>query len=134
MKRKIPRFVIEECIKDFFPKWRDWINWKFLYGFPAGELPGYEGGCNREAKTIYIWYWWDQAKSKFPTEKWKLLEKAALIHEICHAVTKGHHNKGFLQRLAKCKARAEILGLKQLAILIMIDEIETKGARDEDDF
>jgi hypothetical protein len=141
--RKIPKSIIRDCVKNFFPRWKAWKNWRFDYGKLS---EGIGGACAKECKIILICPENDPQlkvqlkKGTFTIEvggsavNGKDLERSYLVHEMCHAVTgrsHGSHGKRFFQRLGKCKVRAESLGDKKLAALI-IDQLGAHDLKESD--
>src|SRR5207244_5122216 len=100
---------IQIC-QDYFPRWQGMNTWVLKEG-PRGSWRGAstilrttteQGYCDHDSKTIYV--------SAPPEER-----KATIIHEICHAVTTGGHNKQWRGRLFRAGQRARELAETALA-------------------
>jgi hypothetical protein len=129
---KIPKSIVRKIVKDFFPEWKTWEDWKFFYGFPLW-VPEHlrndsQGACIRKTKTIYVKPY-DAKRYRGHSTAVTYLFMADLIHEICHATTRGVHGKQFFQKLVACKDKAKALGYEMLANAIMIDEIEQRNSK-----
>lgn len=88
----------------FFPRWDRQNEWK-LRMTSARKCQGH---CDRERKVIEI-----VARHIDPDDQDHLL-----IHEICHAVTKGFHGREWQCRMEMAAERADELGRTRLSKLI----------------
>lgn len=88
----------------FFPRWDRQNEWK-LRTTSARKCQGH---CDRERKVIEI-----VARHSDPDDQDHLL-----IHEICHAVTRGFHGRAWQRRMEKAAERADELGRTRLASLL----------------
>lgn len=115
--KKITRKQVQEeefqfICKNFYPRWRRHNQWTVKFGFRHKWSQGL-GFCDREKKIIYL----------SPELLSKGLDhvRAMLIHEICHAVTRGGHGVEFTRRLEKAAERARELGYDFLSKVIEKD-------------
>ena len=120
----IPKYAFEDVLKDYFPRWnhkgwkiRFYFNGEKTKFFPGIEYNNVSASCNRESKVIALF---DEEAGIND------IVRTNFIHEACHAVTRGRHNKEFFKRMMKCRLRALELGDNMIAGLIMIDMVETK--------
>ena len=88
----------------YFPRWDRKNEWKLR---TTSERKCH-GHCDRERKVIEI-----VARHSDPDDQDHLL-----IHEICHAVTKGFHGRGWQCRMEMAAERADELGRTRLSKLI----------------
>lgn len=85
--------------KEFFPRWDREKQWKCY----ATDADGCDGECSKDRKIIKL--------AHFTPETLLLL----LVHEICHAVTRGGHGREWCARMTVAAKRAETIGMKALA-------------------
>ena len=103
---QLTRMFAEIC-RDYFPRWRNAVHWTVREGSrdqwvdDQGETryTMEQGYCDSESCTIWV----------------SNLNKATLIHEICHAVTGPGHGKRFWARMRQAAQRAEARGETDLA-------------------
>jgi hypothetical protein len=94
--------------RDYFPRWRAGRHWRLVEG-PHGSwvdaqgqtrTTAEQGYCDRTTNTIYLNRDWSNTYDP----------RLVLIHETCHAVTSGAHNRRFCARLRHAAERATALG------------------------
>lgn len=88
----------------FFPRWDRNNEWKLR----ATSARKCQGHCDRERKVIEL-----VARHSDPDDQDHLL-----IHEICHAVTRGFHGRQWQRRMEKAAETADELGRTRLASLL----------------
>ena len=96
----------ESVRQDFFPRWDRGRQWKIekCTQHPEDDYPGY---CERGKKVISVYS---------ESNSWVMYDlKTLLIHEICHAVTRGTHGVEFIRRLRKARDRAKEIRRMDLA-------------------
>jgi hypothetical protein len=105
--------------KEFFPRWdkkREWTIRKLTKkDLKELKIKGpCRGRCERKIKTILIRF-----LSHFQHNQNSLY--FLLIHEICHAVTTGHHWARWRKRMLRASERARRKGNKELSNMILHD-------------
>lgn len=93
-----------EIKRHFFPRWDRQNVWR-VRTTSTRKCQGY---CDRKRKVIEVVAWHSD-----PDDRDHLL-----IHEICHAVTKGYHGRQWQRRMEKAAETADELGRTRLSKLI----------------
>lgn len=99
--------------KEFFPRWDRARQWKCRR---VADADGCHGRCLWDRKIIELAYF---------TEKTLL---TLLVHEMCHAVTRGGHGAEWLARMTMAAKRADDIGMKSLAGEIRSEVRDYKGS------
>lgn len=103
--KEVNRLRIEAAFahicKTFFPRWNRHAQWRVCDGLQ--ETPNHR--IARGSKTILL--------SFTPKDETEL--HGLLIHEVCHAITRRRHDKKWLKRMMKAAAKAQAVGLGDLA-------------------
>jgi hypothetical protein len=94
--------------RELFPAWDKKGEWTLK----VSDNEPFHGQVFPENKQIVVVKGW--CKDLDTTDR-------LLIHEICHVVTPGNHNKRWIARMEKAAQRASELGRSKLAKLIMED-------------
>ncbi len=94
----------EEVRRIFFPRWDRQKRWR-VYELPSNVNVPWSGRCMRSERIIAV-----GGAAESMIELW-----VALIHEICHAVTRSEHGDAFWTRMRKVADRATGLGMISLA-------------------
>jgi hypothetical protein len=109
--------TFREICRDFFPRWRTSTGWTIVEG-PHGQWVDAQGEthttrehgyCDLTTKTIFINHGWSRSS------EYQLI----IIHEICHAVTSGSHDKRFCTPLRHAAQRARDLGDRTLSAKLL---------------
>src|SRR5262252_3484791 len=99
--------------RDYFPRWRTGTSWSIVEG-PHGQWVDAQGDthttrehgyCDLPSKTIFINHGWTNSP------EYRLI----ILHELCHAVTSGSHDRRFCTRLRRAAQRASDLGDEPLS-------------------
>lgn len=101
----------------FFPRWDRQSVWRLR----TTSTRKCQGHCDRERKVIEI-----VARHIDPDDQDHLL-----IHEICHAVTKGFHGREWQSRMEKAAERADELGRTRLAKLLREEVVRRREQGEE---
>lgn len=98
--------------RDFFPRWRARSSWTVVES-PHGQWVDAQGVthttresgyCDHTTRTIFIHRWRNTLECR-----------GTMIHEICHAVTTGAHDKRFCARLRLAAQHARARGDEPLS-------------------
>lgn len=103
--------AFKRICSDYFPSWKDAKNWRVSQK-RRGKETREDGYCDKATKTVFAFGWTANANGD------KLI-----IHELCHAVASVHHGKRWQDRMEQAAARAEALGVPQVAAHLR-EEIE----------
>ena len=104
--------------RDFFPRWRARASWTVVDG-PHGQWVDAQGVthtttergyCDRTTRTIFLQGWRNTLECR-----------VTLIHEICHAVTTGAHDKRFCARLRLAAQHARAHGDEPLSAQLLAE-------------
>ena len=116
--QRILQRTFRDVRRNFFPSWDSKGQWavrKVRHLPISAPVIAY---TNHSLKTIFINY--------LPYDKNSLY--SALIHEICHAITSGQHNKKWETRMMKSANKAQKIGNIELSKMIFEDLDNVKNA------
>jgi len=116
--QRILQRAFRDVRRNFFPRWDPKGQWavKKVSHLPiSAPVIAY---TNHSLKTIFINY--------LPNNRNNLY--SILIHEICHAITSGQHNKRWEKRMMKSADMARKISNMQLSKMIFEDLANVKKA------
>ena len=116
--QRILQSAFRDVRRKFFPRWDPKGQWavKKVRHLPvSAPVIAY---TNHFLRTIFINYLPNNGNNLY----------SILIHEICHAITSGQHNKRWERRMMRSVDQARKIGNKQLSKMIFEDLKNVKNA------